>query len=329
MAFGSWLELFSGAPGLEGPFLLEHRRAYSVIDRCSTSPRIVLAIGNEDKRRFVKTIFPDSTPLSGIAIRQLSRSVIFIDCNMHNMEKLQRVKAGPLSGDLTRHRLQTSLHQEPSPREIARFAFDLYWRMLAPLASVVLLFLQDLGGQPYVIDSLTEWARWSSRNQVESPPRVLVLSNDGSKLTDEILNTRIQVRLNGLLRRLDPTTEATAASVESQYRKAFESVRVVPMTNISETVFTHSEELFILRQRAGLVFAREHLKSLLQQAVYGFGQNTRRNFDVYYACRSRNPVPIDLAKHLINFLQSSHSIDAIPMITSALELNAHPPGMHC
>jgi hypothetical protein len=45
----------------------------------------------------------------------------------------------------------------------------------------------------------------------------------------------------------------------------------------------------------------------------------------------RNPVPERLAEHIAEFVAASRSsaIDQVAVIASALDLDAHPPGMHC
>ncbi len=70
-------------------------------------------------------------------------------------------------------------------------------------------------------------------------------------------------------------------------------------------------------------------KGLLHQALIEFS-GTARGIDVYHASRIRNPVPADLTHHIIQFvgLSSACRRDAVPILASALEFDANPPGMH-
>jgi hypothetical protein len=50
----NWLELRRGLPGMNGPFLLENRGAYSVFDQTRLPPRMVIVVGDGEKRHFLE-----------------------------------------------------------------------------------------------------------------------------------------------------------------------------------------------------------------------------------------------------------------------------------
>ncbi|KAI7913793.1 hypothetical protein M0657_008809 [Pyricularia oryzae] len=81
------------------------------------------------------------------------------------------------------------------------FSLRLYWRLLVPFASAVLLFLDDLGGLEHVEDILTTWTYLSMKIRVPFPPRVLVLCKETDSIfKPEALEARIHLKLRKKLR---------------------------------------------------------------------------------------------------------------------------------
>lgn len=109
---------------------------------------------------------------------------------------------------------------------------------------------------------------------------------------------------------------------------AFDSIQLLPSVD-PETLSRHTDDLCTIREARGLGFSSVHLRSLLRQSISQFCRG--RLFSVYLASRLTNPVPENLATHIANFYHESGTsgLDAVPMIASALEFNAHPPQMHC
>jgi hypothetical protein len=82
---------------------------------------------------------------------------------------------------------------------------------------------------------------------------------------------------------------------------------------------------------AGYGFNADHLKHLLQTAVVQFSQSSGQQIDFQQAVRLRNPPPLQLTEKLVHFISVTEDadIDHVAIIASALDLDAHPPGMHC
>ncbi|CAG1966846.1 unnamed protein product [Fusarium graminearum] len=112
---------------------------------------------------------------------------------------------------------------------------------------------------------------------------------------------------------------------------SFESLRLVPTWKAASEFQCQTEESFALRDLAGYGFSSDHVKRFFQTAVLQFGQSTGQQIDFYQAVRFRNPLQHQLAERLIRFVSATKDIDLdyVTVIASALELDAHPPDMHC
>lgn len=328
-----WLEL-SAPEGVPYPFLLEHQGAYQLFDSLELNPRIVLAVGNQAKAQFLLGLGPACLiPGSGRGINlrlfPLSSTVIF-DCQMHNLSEIKHVVPSAPMGYCHQHLLD-SLFSASLPRELGRFVLGLYWHMLAPLASTILLFLDDLGGPDAVIETLAAWALRSKL--VQSPPRIIILYNEHTGFNLRQFQSQLRRRLRvSLLSRLSPSPVATGPDVAFDGEVSFESVRVLKITDDAPSIVLFEiEESFDLRYDAGLAFSGEHVKYLLQQAVFNSCRSQKVPFNLYQASRLQNPVSERLECHVAEFLKASKrlGIDQASVIASALDVDAHPPGMHC
>ncbi|KAH8891477.1 hypothetical protein GQ53DRAFT_865128 [Thozetella sp. PMI_491] len=322
-----WILPRRGPPGLNSPFLIECRGAYRVFDRTGSPPRLVVAIGDDEKRRFLQQAL--NAPIyasGGIALRPLLPSTIVADCDLQNLHELLPI-------DSRRPRDEDCRHAVLYPPEIhsvqiVELAQELCWQALAPFSCLILFFARDFHGLDPVAHFLSAWVQRAMADPIEAPPRILVVC-DELKETQRALIRHLRANLRAAFQALDPRRRVSSSSVNSHYRKAFESVQLLPSID-AETLHLHTEDLFAVRGLRGLAFSSHHLKALLQQVIRDFGRNPRQAFNVYSASRLRNPVAADLSDHVVNlFLASKGSdLDVIPIVASALEFNAHPPGMH-
>ncbi|EXL68287.1 hypothetical protein FOPG_15646 [Fusarium oxysporum f. sp. conglutinans race 2 54008] len=115
-----------------------------------------------------------------------------------------------------------------------------------------------------------------------------------------------------------------------QGEMAFESVQLIPTWKAASEFLSQTEESFAARDVAGYGFSSNHLKRLLQIAILQYSQSSGQQIDFVQAVRFRNPPPTQLTEKLIHFLSITKDaeIDHVAVIASALDLDAHPPGMH-
>ncbi|KAK7591922.1 hypothetical protein V3481_006559 [Fusarium oxysporum f. sp. vasinfectum] len=111
---------------------------------------------------------------------------------------------------------------------------------------------------------------------------------------------------------------------------AFESVQLIPTWKAASEFLSQTEESFAARDAAGYGFSSDHLKRLLQTAILRYSQSSGQQIDFVQAVRFCNPPPTQLTEKLIQFLSITKDaeMDHVAVIASALDLDAHPPGMH-
>lgn len=203
----------------------------------------------------------------------------------------------------------------------------MYWRLLAPFASAILLFMSDLGGPLGVADVIGGWARQAMSRPMANRPCLLLVTGEAS-LTIPALQDVLVIKLSALLRTAEPYRTRTQADVEKLFR-AFGGIGlVVPAL---ATVTKHVTEACRLQQRARLAFHDRHLAWLLRNGVAHYVRGPYGPVDVQRLARRHRPPPANLTDYIAEFVKVSHAakIDHVEVIASALDLDAHPPGMHC
>ena len=313
-----WLELKSGIPG-QGCYLLEHRGANKTIDELTGLPRTIVAVGGKSKRQFLS-----GSNHEAIAFRRISPSTIVIDCELHNKRIISKMKATPPVESCRQHRVL--LPHTCLPVKIRQFAWSLYWQALIPFTSIILLFVEDLGGFDAVADVLTVWARQSVTTPAQSPPRVILLHREPADI--KWFEGQLRARLKASLLKTDPFDQTIDFQATLLYQAAFESIRLLPYSAKRE-VAIQTDQMFTIRTNAGYSFNSEHLKYLLQESVSQFCNGGAFNF--HRATRLGNRIPADLEDHIVNFVTASRKadLDVVTLVASALDMEAHPPGMHC
>lgn len=320
-----WLKVRAGP---RGPVLLENQAAYDTLPH-THQHQLILAVGGKEKTEFLDTAcLRKAGHADGVRLHVLSPSLTAADCALHNMKRLDTLHAVPSArGSVAQHDLQTDLVPGDSHHRIARFAYDMYWRLLAPFASAILLFMSDLGGPLGVADVIGGWARQAMSRPMANRPCLLLVTGEAS-LTIPALQDVLVIKLSALLRTAEPYRTRTQADVEKLFR-AFGGIGlVVPAL---ATVTKHVTEACRLQQRARLAFHDRHLAWLLRNGVAHYVRGPHGPVDVQRLARRHRPPPANLADYIAEFVKVSHAakIDHVEVIASALDLDAHPPGMHC
>lgn len=334
MAFHDWIDVRFVEQQELSPILVEHRPAYSVFDYQAFQPRIVLSIGGVEKRHFYRSIDLDDRIHygAGIRFRPMQLATLILDCELHNHTRLDSIQRRRSGGEKVLHPLQCTLYRHSAPHKIAQFAFNMYWQLLFPFASTVLLFLDDLGGVGPVVEILASWARGARLTSISAPPRILVLYHWRNRKQMETFESRLRARILCSTPETKVSTQNGVASpIYLQDQFAFESVRLIPTWKAASEFLPHTEESFAVRELAGYGFSSDHLKRLLQTAVVQFSQSSGQQIDFHQAVRLRHPPPVQIAEKLVFFFSMTKDtgVDPINIIASALDLDAHPPGMHC
>lgn len=257
--------------------------------------------------------------------------MIFLDCELHNLESLEVIKARPVEGSHTQYPLQAFVSRGCSPKRLSQLAYDFYWQVLIPFATTILLFFEDLGGLGGVVEIVANWVRLSVANPTLSPPRILVLYDCKNKVQAERFTTLLRARVAAFIRDLEPGGANVGDGMVFECRHTFESLRLVStIAATAEYLHISIEESFSFREQGGYAFSGEHAKLLLQAALQHFCLGNSQQLDLYFASRAPNPVSNDLESHLDCFIYESRNvgIEQAEVVASALDLDAHPPGMH-
>ena len=327
MAPPNWLEFRSGAPHFHGPVLLEYTRAYEFLGEYTFSPRVVLAIGAQAKRSFLRDhdIEVGESAIAGVALRRFSPSTVLVDCELHNAVAFKSRKAGPLLGNCMQHPLPVPLTVNSPQHKISVVVQDLYWQMLFPFASIILFFVDDLGGTGPALELLARWVRKSLSSPSPCPPRILIVYDWQSKISVQQFDRQLRARLTAFL------NGVSSSKTELHCRAAFESIQLFPSLTSLHKLSINIEEAFSMRDRAGFAFSSEHLHHLLQLSVRQSSQSIGQQFDCQLAVRLQTPPSPKLAEHISRFILASQSVDLDyeSVVASTLQLDAYPPGMHC
>ncbi|KFY65872.1 hypothetical protein V496_02280 [Pseudogymnoascus sp. VKM F-4515 (FW-2607)] len=101
---------------------------------------------------------------------------------------------------------------------------------------------------------------------------------------------------------------------------------------IRKQILDESESVCVERSKAQYIFSATHLTSLFSFACDHFCGDVVRPFNFIRASRLPSPVPKNMSTHLSEFMSQVDSVRlhtfAVPIIASALALDAYPPEMH-
>ncbi|KAH6658609.1 hypothetical protein BKA67DRAFT_558530 [Truncatella angustata] len=334
MVYSTWLELQSGAPGLGGPFLLEHLVPYESFRKGQeATPSVVVAIGGLQKRRFLQQHFFVSHVSLEPNIRmgyQPGVDSILLDCELHTLTHAPRIKAGITPGCNTRHELHCG-----SGNNANEIAHSLYNHILMPLATVTFLFVADLGGWDSVTNLLGFWARRPVHEPEPTPAIVILVSSDHkcqTSVRDVILHA--STRLLEQLRLSEPARPFTRPNAEMMIQRRF-TIKILNRcaTNRDTRAATIGliEAAAIQQRQSQPAFSTRHLIYLLRVGLVHYSESPGHSFNSYLALRQHSRVPPDVAHCLQNVLRSVAGTleEKADIIASALWLDAFPPGMHC
>ncbi|KAI1325799.1 hypothetical protein F5Y16DRAFT_400981 [Xylariaceae sp. FL0255] len=338
----TWLELRSGAPGLNGPFLQEDLSAFRNFDRFAESElRFLVAIGDQQKARFLEDVFylprPPVNSADRIRLRCLpvADPCVLADCELHRSQQLQRVKAAPQPGNFILYELR-----ERRQRDTAELACELYHRVLSPFATAVLVFVSDLGGPSGVLRLLSCWARDSfDLRHAVVPTTVVLIEGEGAHALPTIkdLYFQLSTELLNHLRVQNPTLGITFARVDSLVRRCLD-LRILAAPHVPSQLRSAlvdiAHQATFMRRRLRMAFSGLHLKALLRSALAHFAEYPTGAFSIALAARENNPIPAHLRYHMADFLRCARAeginraSSMAQLVAAALLLDAYPPGMH-
>lgn len=214
-------------------------------------------------------------------------------------------------------------------------ADNLYSRLLCPFADVFCFFSADFGGFRSLVRCLASWLEkgQSSTLSKATYPRALVV------VETTLPGIESEMEAKGAL--LDALKAETTKDLAARF-SALDVVTVpsdgkisapVRYKRLEEYLVKASDQVRMKREDTKTLFSTRHFAAFFRHACDHFARTLREPFDYIKASRLRNPVSVDLDKHLSNFLKQTKSAQeltefAVPVIASSLLLDHYPPGMH-
>jgi hypothetical protein len=214
-------------------------------------------------------------------------------------------------------------------------ADNLYSRLLCPFADVFCLFSADFGGFRPIVQHLASWLEKgpSSTLPKAAYPQVLVVvetTTPGIESDSEARDVLLAALKEETTKDLTERFSALGVVTVSSEGKA--SAQGCPQ-RLKDHLMKASDRVRTNREDTRTLFSARHFAAFFKHACDHFSRTIREPFDFIKASRLRNPVSVDLDRHLSTFLKKIKSAReltnfAVPVIASSLLLDHYPPGMH-
>ncbi|KJZ68128.1 hypothetical protein HIM_12483 [Hirsutella minnesotensis 3608] len=225
-------------------------------------------------------------------------------------------------------------------------------RTMLPLADVVCLFAQDIGGIDVALQRLQSWfGRGQPSSMPQIRPRVLLVVGE-----DE--HHIAQLRLDDIVKRspnayvADKCTDVVIVSLPDKSSRVMRQHVIVSLPDKSSRVtrqhgaggkvgwhqfrnciFASLDIARKRRQESSSLFSARHFSEFLCHAIDSAIDPAWTPLDVIRISRVSNPIATDLSFHVGNVVGLCKTVTqvknvAIPLIASSLILDSYPPYMH-
>lgn len=319
-----WLELRSGAPGLDGPFIQEFRSPYQLLQYITwrNSP-VIMVIGGKVKRQHFTDCYvqsPVEEESGKICLRRhRTRNVLVIDCEMHVDSRISRVLGGPCPGHYYIHRI------ENAPPTIPAISDRIYLEVLAPLSRTVLLFMEDFGGLSHTISFLVSWVYRAMTVPGMAKLHVhLILSNEHHGLTNAIIWFEISTGLLDHLHAQDPTKAYSL-------RRAHEIGHSHLQLDLQDRFTEHYFSGIVHHLQQSQAQEKCHSPLLYHKALIHFAKHSPQPFNVAIAYADTTPLPEMWQDHVVDLIMSCQTKQVSPvlLLSSAFALHTFKKGLNC
>ncbi|KAM3448970.1 hypothetical protein NHJ6243_010036, partial [Beauveria neobassiana] len=230
-------------------------------------------------------------------------------------------------GNYSCHEVTSTQYAEP-PQLAASISHGLYHRALFPLADVICIFAEDVGGTDIAVHHLSAWNREGpSSNAVASPAVLLIVDRGGEAKARAKLRAEKLQRPHGWFRMVSVVGIDREAHQSSNRRQA-RSYQALSR-ELSQLLRTGMRE----RHRGSLLFSARHVLEFLRlTAVYAV-QTDWTPLDFVKASRLSNQVEENIETHILNLVSHlPHQDDVVevaaPLVASSFLLNHYVPDMH-
>ncbi|EGU73546.1 hypothetical protein FOXB_15943 [Fusarium oxysporum f. sp. conglutinans Fo5176] len=322
-------ELQSSAPGMPGPYLVENLASYRVLDKIGQKkPRMMLVLGGSRKRQHISSAYSvyGYPKEHSVGIADVGDNTLALDGELHLQEHyhLPRFQEKrPFGGGCHAHILEQGFPREGS------IAHQIYANVLSPLSDIILIFVPDFGLQN-AIELLCSWMESAIGAGFHIASRVVLL-HDSIPADLEIKN-RLLASFASKLRKSNPLRSYTSADTQSIIKNAFHMTSV----SLDDCTWRAQVEAELNAARAcrmqeGMDFTAHQMKYLLRGAIRHHAQDPLAPLDIIRSLKQQHAPDSNYADAIRDFLQIHQPISDIEasILASALNLDAHPPGMPC
>ncbi|KAL5350964.1 hypothetical protein ACLOAV_004537 [Pseudogymnoascus australis] len=365
MTNSTWIDIRAG---LDYLVLEEHRQPYgelsNLADADTQAPQMIMLVGEVQKTASIQKLgFGAARAPNHSGDIRLSLDpettgwklpVLIADCELHAPKTFSKIIAGKTPLGITRRSLawrkRMPLGIEIGPRDISNL---FYTQIMLPFSTLVCFFADDFRGLGEVATLLATWLvnviNCPSDLPSKTQPRIMILvkENNSGEFDEKTAMTqflrmfveqaarRSRLPIDGSRGRISP---AKMAMLLSHFGNI--CILALPQPQSSHRVWkalrhqilAESESVCIERSKAKFIFSATHLKSLFSFACDHFCGDVVRPFNFIRASRLPSPVPRDMATHLSDFISHVDPVRlhtfAVPIIASALAMDAFPPEMH-
>lgn len=317
----TFLQLRLNVDGLPGKYVQEHLGPYRYLDEMSNrQPKGIAAIGGWLKRRFLaRYLGIYSEEHRSIAIACSGHCLIY-DCELHLEDRVPRVHAGPIIGNIRRHLM------EQAPSQPARLAFGLYCEVVSLFSDITLVFVPDFGGLAQVVEFLSNWLERARAKRFPACSYIILIHEErpAKREVRELLSASFAKHL----RVADPLHAYSASDIAQMIDACFR-LSDFTMHDLFLSMAVELDRSFLKRVSYGEGFKAHHYKAFLQAAISQYTQRPSSTFSFITASRLQYPIPIRLESSLSTYLSNAVTHEEnVRAVASALVLDAYPPQMH-
>lgn len=207
-------------------------------------------------------------------------------------------------------------------------------RLLFLFSDVICIFVDDFPSLEDCALQLIRWARIGSASSLSYHvrPRVVVVTSD-SCVPPETAELRLEAFCHSVYEGCQHGLDETFESVQIFRLGSDQLSPLARHRQLKEVIRNHTMETSDIRQRHGVRFSATHLAAFFKQAAANLAKSMEMPFSFLSATRVGNQIDDDLLDHLTNFLRLAQKVnmaspDFTLYISSALVMDAYPPGMH-
>lgn len=324
-----WLQLVA----TDKSFALSHTQRFArLINELPNpnhqTPTLLYFIGKKAKNEALAFMFPDN----GLGRRRgASLCRIRNDVNSIQSESPILIADGDLNCRISKPAsLCTCYHNTSYPLfwqpESMRFVVDIITtRLILPFCNTIVWFIDDFGGAQPFRRHLERWTRIKANTgiKLELRPRLILVS---SRSIDTVSSTNLRCLCATIYQSELFSSITTISNRDTEGKMSF-------LCQLKEKIFQEMEEMRTRLSEYQLCFSAVHLAALIEARTQQITKHLDASLDIIGIARRGYDLQ-SFREHVVNFLNITqrHQVpfrDVAAFLSTALLLDAYPPGCHC